>query len=85
MQLRSLDVLGAAFDFDQTFPCHIAPINLQYTDKVCLTEFTEFANFADILADRKILFNSLFHEITPIGLNLVLLGLFYVLAVLQWD
>ena len=70
-------MLRTTLNLYQTFTGHVTAINLKYTNKIRLTQLLSLADFSDIRTDMKILFDFLFHTNTPIGLNLVHLGLFY--------
>ena len=78
-------MLGAALDLDEALTGHVAAIDLQDADQVRLAQLALFADLSDIFTDTKVLLNFLFHINTPSGLNLVHLGLFYSLGMLQWD
>lgn len=75
-------MLRTALNFYKALASYVAPINLKYADKICLSEFAIFPNLSDVFTNAKILFDFLLHKNTPIGLNLVRLGLFYELYML---
>ena len=78
-------MLRTTLNLYQAFAGHVATINLKYTNKIRLTQLLRFADFSDIPTDMNILLDFLFHTNTPSGLNLVHLGLFNSLGMLQWD
>lgn len=78
-------MLRTPFNFYKTLTGHIATINLKHSNEICLTKFASFSYSSNILADKKILFDFLFHNNTSSGLSLVHLGLFYLLVMIQWD
>ena len=70
-------MLRTTLNLYQAFAGHVATINLEYANKIRLTQLLSLTDFSDILTNTKILLDFLFHTNTPSGLNLVHLGLFY--------
>lgn len=77
LELRCLDVLCAALYFYKALSRHVASVNLEHTNKIRLSQLLCLSDFSYVLANVKILLDFLLHNITPSGLNLVQLGLFY--------
>lgn len=58
-------MLSTTLNLYETLSGHVTAINLQHTNKVCLTNLAFFSDISDVFTDSKILFNFLFHKNHP--------------------